>query len=194
MRCKQIQSPMSTPAPRSHEPRCRRICSPPTNEPPGSAPASSNWRSDCPKRSANRPGASPGSAPPPTSTHSTNASASSNSTTSTFNNNSTNARKTSPPPAPPTANSWPDSTHQPGCDDTRESACTTPVAADSIPPSASELHKLREPRRRTGTEPWRTCRWRPTARSWSARWPPAAVSGRSAAPRLSKPRRRLVSR
>ena len=52
--------------------------------------------------------------------------------TSTYSNNSTNATKTSPQPAPPTANSWPDSTRQPGRDDTRESACTTPVAADSI--------------------------------------------------------------
>ena len=190
MRCRQIQSPMSTPARRSPEPRCRRICWLPTNESPGSAPTSSSWRSGCPKRSGNRPGASPGSAPPPISMPSINASASSNSTTSTFDNNSTNAMKTSPPPAPPTANSWPDSTHQPGCDDTRQSACTTPVAADSIPPSASELHKLREPRRRTGTEPWRTCRWRPAARSASRAWPLAtAGAGGGPAPATWRCRR-----
>ena len=50
MRCKQIQSPMSTPARRSHAPRCRRICWLPTSEPPGSAHASSSWRSGCRKR------------------------------------------------------------------------------------------------------------------------------------------------
>ena len=33
------------------------------------------------------------------------------------------------------------------------------------PTSASELHKLREPRWRTGTEPWRTCRTRRAART-----------------------------
>jgi hypothetical protein len=44
MRCKQIQYPVTTSAPLSHERRCRRICSPPTNEPPGSTPASINWR------------------------------------------------------------------------------------------------------------------------------------------------------
>jgi hypothetical protein len=55
-----------------------------------------------PKPSANRPGASPGSAHPPTSTPSTSASTSSNSTTSTCSNNSTNATTTSPQLAPPT--------------------------------------------------------------------------------------------
>ena len=78
MRCKQIQYPVTTSAPRSPELHCRRICSPPTNEPPGSTPASINLRSDCPKRSANTRGANPDSVPPPTSTHSTSASASSN--------------------------------------------------------------------------------------------------------------------
>ena len=150
--------PATTPAPRSPEPRCRPICSPPTNAPPGSTPASTNSRSGSPKHSANKPGASPGSAPQPTSTHSTSGSPISNSRSSTINNNSTNATKTSPPPAPPTANSWPDSTHQPGHDETASPTCTTPVAADSIPTSASELHKLRESRWRTGTEPWRTAR------------------------------------
>ena len=81
MRCKQIQSPVTTSAPRSPEHRCRRICSPPTNEPPGSTPASANSSSDSPKHSANTRGASPGSAPPPTSTHSTNGSPISNNTT-----------------------------------------------------------------------------------------------------------------
>ena len=60
-----------------------------------------------------QPGANPGSAPRPTSTHSTNGSASSNNTASTCDNSSTNATKTSPPHGPPTANSWPRSTHQP---------------------------------------------------------------------------------
>jgi hypothetical protein len=73
-----------------------------------STPASTNWRNGFPRRSANIPGASPGSVPPSTSTHSTSASASSNNTTTTFNNNSTNATTTWPPPAPPTENSWPD--------------------------------------------------------------------------------------
>ena len=73
-------------------------------------PASSNSRSASPKHSANKPGASPGSAPPPTSTPSTNGSPISNSRPSTCACNSTNATKTSPPPAPPTANSWPAST------------------------------------------------------------------------------------
>ena len=67
--------------------------------------ASANSRSGSPKHSTNKPGASPDSAPPPTSMHSTNGSTISNSRSSTNNNNSTNATKTSPPPAPPTANS-----------------------------------------------------------------------------------------
>ena len=98
---------------RSPEPRCRPTCSPPTNAPPGSTPASSTSRSASPKHSASTPGASPGSVPQPTSTPSTSKSPTSNNRPSICAYNSTNATRTSPPPAPPTANSWPVSTHPP---------------------------------------------------------------------------------
>lgn len=57
-----------------------------------------------------KPGASPGSGPPTTSTGSNNRSSCSNNKSSICVSNSKNATKDSKPPETPTANSWPAST------------------------------------------------------------------------------------
>jgi hypothetical protein len=43
---------------------CKLTCSPPTNAPSGSTPASSSSKNACPRRSASKPGGNPGSAHP----------------------------------------------------------------------------------------------------------------------------------
>ena len=53
--------------------------------------------------------------------------------------------------------------------------CATPVAADSIPASASELHKLRESRCYTRLRPRRISRWQRAQRTAAG---PAAVQDR----------------
>jgi hypothetical protein len=62
-------------------------------------------KSACPNNSASRPGTSPASAHPKTSTNSSSGSSSSSSKAPTYGCNSTNATRTSPPPGSPTGNS-----------------------------------------------------------------------------------------
>ena len=73
---------------------CRRTCSRPTSVPSGWTPASGNWRRGCRRRSASRPGASPGSRHPPTSTPLTRRSARWSSRSSTFASSSKNRATT----------------------------------------------------------------------------------------------------
>ncbi len=90
-------------APLSPAHPCKLTCSPPTNAPSGSTPASGNSNSGCLMHPANRHGVNPGSAHPPTSTRSTRKSPTSNSRPPTCACNSKNAATNSRPPAPRTA-------------------------------------------------------------------------------------------
>ena len=110
--------PGTHPARPSPAPPCRPTCSPPANAPNASTAAFGNWKSDCPKRSAKKPGRNQVSALHPISTTSTRPSVPLSSRSSTCAYNSTNATRTSPPHAPPTANSSPNSTPQHDTDDT----------------------------------------------------------------------------
>lgn len=90
--------------PPSRAPHFKPTSSPPSNAAPAWPPAPGNSRHDYPNCSANKPGAQPDSAHPPTSTSFNNASYRSNSKSSTSAYNSKNETRTSPPPAPRTAN------------------------------------------------------------------------------------------
>ena len=94
---------------RSPAPPCRPTCSPPSSAAPAWPPAPTTSRPACPPCSASTPGASPGSAPPTTSTSST-ADRLPRTARRRPVSSPENATKTSPPHAPPTANSWPEST------------------------------------------------------------------------------------
>ena len=100
---------------------CKPTCSPPTTALSGSPPASSSSKNACPKRSATRPGANPGSAPPPTSTRSTTRSPISTSTSPTCSSSWKNV----------TANS---------CRPRRQPGTHGPAQRDSTPLTHHQVH------------------------------------------------------
>ena len=182
------RTPSARPSP---APPCRPTCSPPANEPNASTAGSGNWKSDCPKHSAKKPGRNQVSAFPPTSTLSTRPSVTSNSRPSTCAYNSTNATRTSPPRAPPTANSSPNSTPRNETGDTPNAVRAQHVSRTlNSSPSASEQRKHPEQRPVPRDDPRRKCRCAATGSPGTV---PAAGGSRPAPP-PSAPRKVLQGR